>query len=153
MVIALASSSSPAPLADATGAACGPGPTRAGHQRELTKQYKEAGPPMGVYAIRNLVNQRVLVGASLNVEGALNRHRFELRMKQHRNQRLLQDWLRDGADNFRFEVIDTLKKRDDPAFDCKSELATLLAMWSEELGCHSERGYQNLQPSDQEPQS
>ena len=111
MVISHSSSSSPASLADSAGAACGIGPGRAGDKRGLTKQYKEVGPPMGVYAIRNLANHRVFVGASLNVEGALNRHRFELRMKAHRNKRLLEDWLRWGADNFCFEVIDNKLSR------------------------------------------
>jgi hypothetical protein len=147
MVILHSTSSSPAPLADSTGVACDIGPQRTRDKRELTKQYKEAGPPMGVYVIRNLVNHRVLVGASLNVEGALNRHRFELRMKAHRNKRLLEDWLRWGADKFCFEVIDTLKRHDDPAFDYKGELAALLAMWSDELGCHGDRAYQTLEVS------
>lgn len=147
MVISHSSSSSPAPLADGAGAACGIGPQRTRNKRELKTQYREAGPPMGVYAIRNLVNHRIFVGASLNVEGALNRHRFELRMKAHRNKRLLEDWLRWGADSFCFEVIDTLKRRDDPAFNYTGELAALLAIWSEELDCQGERGYQALQAS------
>ena len=102
-------------------------------RRELSKQYKETGPRLGVYAIRNGANEVVLVGASLNVDGAMNRDRFELKNKTHRNKRLLEDWLRWGADGLRFEVIDTLKKRDDPAFDPQAELASLLALWREEL--------------------
>jgi hypothetical protein len=112
------------------------------HQRELTRQYKETPRPMGVYVIRDLANGRLLVGASLDVEGALNRHRFELDRKAHRNKRLLEDWLRDGAENFRFEVVDIVKPRDDPAFDCAAELAALLALWTEELGASGERSYQ-----------
>ena len=110
------------------------------HRRELSKQYKAAGPRMGVYAIRNKANQVVFVGASLNVDGAINRDRFELRNKTHRNKRLLEDWLRWGADGLRFEIIDTLKKRDDPAFDAQAELASLLALWREELDGGSESG-------------
>jgi hypothetical protein len=110
------------------------------HRRELSKQYKETGPRMGVYVIRNKANQVVLVGASLNVDGAMNRDRFELRNKTHRNKRLLEDWLRWGADGLRFEVIDTLKKRDDAAFDPQAELASLLALWREELDGGRESG-------------
>ena len=112
------------------------------HQRELTRQYKETPRPMGVYVICNVANGRLLVGASLDVEGALNRHRFELDRKAHRNRRLLEDWLRDGAANFRFEVVDTVKPRDDPAFDAAGELAALHALWTEELGASGERSYQ-----------
>ena len=102
-------------------------------RRELTRQYKQAGPAMGVYAIRNLLTDHVYVRASLNLEGAMNRDRFELALKGHRDKRLLEDWWRFGAENFRFEVIDTIRKRDDPAFDYQGELATLLGLWTEEL--------------------
>lgn len=102
-------------------------------RRELSKQYKQTGPRMGVYAIRNGADEVVFVGASLNVDGAMNRDRFELMSKTHRNKRLLEYWLRWGADGLRFEVIDTVKKRDDPAFDPKTELASLLVLWREEL--------------------
>jgi len=77
-----------------------------------------------------------------DVEGTLNRHRFELDRKAHRNKLLLEDWLRDGAENFRFEIVDTVKPRDDPAFDPAGELAGLLALWTEELGASGERSYQ-----------
>ncbi|MGJ7541607.1 GIY-YIG nuclease family protein [Variovorax sp. LT1R16] len=109
-------------------------------RRELSKQYKETGPRMGVYAIRNGAGKVVFVGASLNVDGAMNRDRFELKNKTHRNKRLLEDWLRWGADGLRFEVIDILKKRDDPAFDPQAELASLLALWREELDGQRETG-------------
>lgn len=104
-------------------------------KRELTKQYKASLPPMGVYVIRNLVNQRVYIGASLNVDAAMNRHRFELNLNGHRNRELLRDWQQVGADNMCFEVIDLIKQQDDPAFDYKVELTSMLALWSEELGC------------------
>lgn len=116
---------------------------RSNARRTLTRQYKEAPPPMGVYAIRNLLEDRLYMGASNNVEGAINRARFELKMNGHRNRRLQQDWQRLGAEAFRFEVIDTVKMRDDPAFDAPAELAALLALWCEELGCFGARDYQS----------
>ena len=109
--------------------------------RELTRMYKQARRPMGIYAIRNLADSRVFVGASLDMEGAMNRHRFELELNGHRNRRLLQDWLRCGPDGFRFEVIDTLKEREDPGFDYQGELDSLLEVWREELGAYGDRGY------------
>jgi len=100
---------------------------------ELKRQYKEAHPPMGVYAIRNLATGQCYVQASMNVEAAMNRDRFELGFKGHRNPVLQRDWLAHGADHFRFEVLDLLKKRETPGFDYKSELASTLTLWREEL--------------------
>jgi hypothetical protein len=57
-------------------------------KRSLTRQYKETPPPMGVYVIRNLATGRVRVRASMNLEGAINRDRFELGLKSH----LLEPW-------------------------------------------------------------
>ena len=108
-------------------------------QRLLSRQYKERKPPMGVYVIRNLVEQHVFVGASLDLDGAMNRHRFELKLGGHRNPALSREWKQHGAHNFAFEVIDRLKPRDEPGYDCKSELSALLALWTEELDCPAQR--------------
>ncbi len=124
----------PAPALLARGRAQ-PDGTPTSTKRELTKRYKASLPPMGVYVIRNRVNGRVFIGASLNVDAAINRHRFELRLNSHRHRDLLRDWQQFGADNMRFEVLDLIGKQDDPAFDYPAELATMLALWSEELGC------------------
>jgi hypothetical protein len=121
-------------------------PSPSAGKRELTRLYKEAPPPMGVYLVRNLVDQRVLVGASANPEGALNRMRFELGQKMFRNARLQADWNRLGAAGFRFEVIDTVKKSDDPAFDAKAELEALLQLWCQEFDCFGQGGYNRGAP-------
>ncbi|MDP3163901.1 MAG: GIY-YIG nuclease family protein [Hydrogenophaga sp.] len=111
-----------------------PAPAPAGRSRsELKKQYRETPPSMGVYTIRGLSSGRVIVEASMNVHAAINRARFELDHKSHRDKRLQQDWLTLGPDHCRFDIIDLVKRREDPAFDHKAELAGLLAMWREEL--------------------
>jgi hypothetical protein len=110
-------------------------PVSAGRSRsELKKLYRETPPSMGVYTIRNLSSGRVIVLASMNVHAAMNRARFELDRRCHRDKQLQQDWLTLGPDHCRIEIIDLVKRRDDPAFDYKTELAGLLAMWREELG-------------------
>ncbi|MCW5634383.1 MAG: GIY-YIG nuclease family protein [Rubrivivax sp.] len=107
----------------------------AADRRALKRQYREAGPAMGVYAIRNRASGRVVVRASLNLEGAMQRDRFELNLRGHRDKLLQAEWLRDGAGSFAFEVVDTLKKKPDdpPGHDYRDELAALLALWTEEL--------------------
>lgn len=110
-------------------------------RKELTRQYKQADPPVGVYAIRNLADGRTYVGGSMNVQGAMNRARFELQLKGHRNKALQQDWTALGADAFRFEVLQMVRKRDDPAQDWEADLADLLELWREELGCEQPGGY------------
>ncbi|MCW5629156.1 MAG: GIY-YIG nuclease family protein [Rhodoferax sp.] len=110
-------------------------------KRSLRNGYKQSFVPIGVYAIRNTVNQRVYVGGSRNLEGAMNRHRFELATGAHRNAALLADWKRYGADAFRFEVLDQVRQSTDPDVDYDAELATLLELWQHELPCFGPGGY------------
>ena len=110
-------------------------------RRALTRKYKETVRPAGVFVIRNTLSGRLYIGGSLDVEGAMNRARFELGLRSHRNKALVRDWAAHGAANFSFEVIDHVKERDDPAFDRAAELEKLLALWREELQCHGDRGY------------
>jgi hypothetical protein len=122
-----------------------PGPDNsnnsASSKRALSRQYKESPPAMGIYAIRNLATGQVFLGAGLNLDGAMNRDRFELTQKAHRNKALLKDWLALGPDGFAFEVVDTLKRRDDPGIDYQPELAALLAMWTEDFQQRGAIGY------------
>jgi hypothetical protein len=112
------------------------------NKRVLKQQYLETKIRAGVYAIRNLVTYRVLVGGSADVQGALNRHRFELRQRTHRNRLLSQDWSQHGEASFVFEVLDMVKPRDDAAFDVAQELKDLVALWRQETACQGERDYE-----------
>jgi hypothetical protein len=119
-------------------------PPRGGQssRAELKRNYKEKPPPMGVFAIRNRSNGKVLVGASLNVNGALNRARFELTTGIHRTCPALQeDWVRHGADAFSFEVLDVLPPSEEPGADPKEELKVLEALWLDRLRPYGDAGY------------
>lgn len=122
----------------------GKGASRGSRERrsELKQAYKEKPPPMGVFAVRNRANGKVMVGASLNLQGALNRVRFELTMGMHRTFPALQeDWNRHGAGAFSFEVLDVLPPPEEPGADLKEELRVLETLWLERLRPYGEAGY------------
>jgi lysylphosphatidylglycerol synthetase-like protein (DUF2156 family) len=110
-------------------------------KRLLKQQYLDANSRAGVYAIRNLLTDRMLVAGSMDVQGALNRHRFELRQGGHRNRLLRQDWSQHGEAGFVFEVLDMLEPRDDAAFDLVHELKQLVDLWRLETACRGEKDY------------
>jgi hypothetical protein len=112
------------------------------NNRILKQQYLDTKSRAGVYAIKNLVTGRALVAGSSNVEGALNRHRFELRQRSHRNALLTQDWSLHGESSFQFEVLDMVRPREDMAVDVAHELAELVALWRQEVASDGERGYE-----------
>lgn len=98
-------------------------------RRELSRRVRDAFPPMGVYAIHNLATGEVQVHASRNVPGAINRAGFELRTRGHRDRPLQDAWDRLGGEGVRFEVLEMVRERPDPAFDHEAELASLLEVW------------------------
>lgn len=110
-------------------------------KRALKRQYLDTRTHAGVYAIRNLRTGRTMVAGSANVQGALNRHQFELRLGTHRNALLRRDWEEHGEASFVFEVLDVVKPREDPAFDVARELQTLVALWRQEIPCRPQAGY------------
>jgi GIY-YIG catalytic domain len=110
-------------------------------KKELKQAYQQGHPPIGVFQIRNLANEKVFVGASTNLPGLLNRHRFELQMGSHKNAALQADWNQFGADGFAFEILDELKPKDDPQADYHEDLAFMEEFWLERLQPYGERGY------------
>ncbi|MCY1170039.1 group I intron endonuclease [compost metagenome] len=115
-------------------------------RRALVRQYKEARPAAGIFLIRNKINGCIYLGGSLNLKGVMNRHRFELNLRSHRNKRLQLDWIAHGAENFSIEVLDRIKEQDDPDFDYASELANLLTLWRDEYPCDGKLSYNGATP-------
>lgn len=100
-------------------------------RRKLAREARDAFPPMGVYAIR--AGDRIVVAASRNVHGAINRAQFELRLGTHRDADLQSRWNHDGPACFSFDVLELVKEREDAAFDYAAELQVLEQLYREEL--------------------
>lgn len=110
-------------------------------RKALKQQYLETRSRAGVYAIRNRVSGRVLVAGSANVQGALNRHRFELHQRVHRNRQLSQDWAAHGEASFSFDVLDTVKPKEGIDGDPAQELESLVELWRLEVMGSGDAGY------------
>ena len=111
------------------------------NKKTLKRQYLETKTRAGVYAIRNQITGRALVAGSTDVQGILNRHRFELQHGLHRNASLARDWVEHGETNFLFDVLDMVKPSEDPAFNVAGELEMLVSLWRQEVPCLGELGY------------
>jgi hypothetical protein len=110
-------------------------------RRELNREYVERVKPAGVYQVKNLANDKVLLGSSLNLEGPLNRHKFMLKIGSHTNKALQNDWNELGPEQFAFEILEEVKVKDDPNFSLKDELTLLEMIWLEKRQPFGERGY------------
>jgi group I intron endonuclease len=119
-------------------------------KKDLIKEYKLNHTPMGVYQIRNLVNEKVLVGASPNLPGIINRHKFALEMGKHANAALQADWNEFGADKFAFEILDEISPIEGANHDYREDLNSLEELWLEKLAPYGAKGYNEKKMSREE---
>lgn len=110
-------------------------------KKELKKEYQQNPPAMGIYQIRNLVNEKIFVGSSMNLRGIFNRSPLELKAGRHFNKRLQADWNEFGGENFAFEILDELSPTENPGYDYREDLASLEEIWLEKMKPYGERGY------------
>lgn len=110
-------------------------------RKELNREYAERPKPAGVFQVKNTANGKVLLGSSLNLEGALNGHRFMLRTGSHRNKVLQEEWKKSGEENFVFEILEVVQVREDPNFNLSDELTLLEMIWLEKLQPVGAKGY------------
>src|SRR5437773_410845 len=110
-------------------------------KKELKREYRETHTPMGIYQIRNIANDKLLIGSALNLPGVLNSQKFQLRAGSHPNRRLQSEWKDFGAESFVFEILDELTATEGPGKDYRADLAFLEEFWREKLQPYGERGY------------
>jgi hypothetical protein len=107
-------------------------PPAGAERRRLSREARDAFPPMGVYAVRDRATGLVRVGASRDVHARMRRIAFELRFGGHADKELLAAWRQDPA-RISFEVLELVKQRADPAFDYAEELRVLEQLHRDEL--------------------
>ena len=110
-------------------------------KQDLKREYKERKKPAGVFQVKNTVNNKVLLESSMNLEGPLNRIKFELNLGRFRNDALQKEWNEYGPDKFIFEILEEVKVLDDPNFDVGDEVKLLEQIWLEKLQPFGKRGY------------
>ena len=103
--------------------------------------YKASRRPIGIFVIRNLVNDKIFVGSSMDLGAIVNRIRFQLAAGAHPNKELEADWRLLGAAKFEFEVVEELVPREDPNYDYARDLEVLEDLWLEKLEPYGDKGY------------
>ena len=119
-------------------------------KRLLKQQYQQSHRPMGIFLIRNNVNDRIFLGSSLNLPGIINRHKFQLQLGGHPIKSLQADWNALGSNNISFEIVDELAPRSDPGINYREELDLLEKLWLDKLQPFGERGYNERKQSREE---
>jgi hypothetical protein len=102
-------------------------------KKEIKKEYKEMKFQMGVFRIRNIINDKAWIGSSTNLKAVWNSEKFQLQLGSHPNKVLQRDWQEFGADNFVYEIVDVIKQTDDDSIDYAREVKSLENLYVEDL--------------------
>lgn len=102
-------------------------------RREAARKWKEKKARAGVFAVRCKVTGAVWVGSSRNVDSTRNQLWFALRHAAHRDPAMQQEWDRNGAEAFEYEVLATLDEDVLPLL-VADQLKEWKRMWMERLG-------------------
>jgi len=63
-------------------------------------------PQVGIYSIRNKLNNKIYIGSSRNIDQRWYNHKFLLRKGKHHSWRLQKDWNQYGEENFEFLILE-----------------------------------------------
>lgn len=110
-------------------------------RKELKKEYLRTPKEMGVYRIRNTLNNRSYIAASIDIKARFNRHRMSLKTNNESVKALYTEWLEYGEGAFVFEILDRLIPLEKPDYDPTEDLKTLEALWLEKLQPYEPAGY------------
>lgn len=120
------------------------------NKKDAKLAYKAARRPIGIYRITNLVNGKMFIGSTMNLDSVFNSIRFKLYAGAHPNKSLEADWKQFGTGKFEFEVLEEIFPREDSSYDYAADLETLEDLWLEKLEPYDEKGYNERKKSREE---
>lgn len=91
----------------------------------------------GIYQIKNLINDKVYVGKSTKTNVRWSAHKYLLKLNQHYNKQLQEDWNQYGSENFEFSILELC--------DCDN-LKAREKYWIDFFESYSSKGYNINQP-------
>ncbi len=81
-------------------------------KKENRNAYKQMKFRAGIYQIKNLKNNKLLLKISFDLDRAFNSDQFQLKLGSHKNIELQNDWNTFGPDSFEFSIFDELKSKE-----------------------------------------
>ena len=90
------------------------------------------GGTVGVYSIRNIFNDKMYIGSSVDTEERWKNHIRRLNNKTHSSIKLLRAWEKYGGANFEFKLIETCSI---------NKLIEREQFWLDFYSSYSEKGY------------
>ena len=110
-------------------------------KKELKDEYKQKKLKMGVFQIKNIINSKIFIGSSLDLDAIWNRHKSQLQFRSHPNKELQKDWNEFGEENFTYAILAEIKQDEDKQIDYSKAVKELEDLYIDELQPYDDRGY------------
>jgi group I intron endonuclease len=110
-------------------------------KKELKDSYKEMKFKVGVFQIRNTINNKVYIESSTDLVAIWNKHKFQLNSGLHPNKNLQNEWTVFGQENFVYEILSEIKQDETETIDYRKEVKRLENMFIDELNPYDDKGY------------
>ncbi len=110
-------------------------------KKDLKEEYKFKKFKIGVFQIRNTINNKIYIDSSVNIDAIFNRHRLQLNFGSHPNNLLQNEWIEFGEEKFVFETLAEITQNETEEKDYNKEAKQLAEMYIEELKPFEEKGY------------
>lgn len=68
---------------------------------------------IGIYAIKNKINNKIYIGQSIDIESRLNKHLYLLNVVKDDSRHLQRSWDKYGEENFEFQIVEVLNRKEE----------------------------------------
>jgi hypothetical protein len=103
-------------------------------KNELTLQYKQTKPAMGLFIIRSNSNRKYYLEGTQDLRGRMNGALVRLTGGMHPCRELQKEWNELGQDNFTVMVLETLEyDKDEAKTDYTDDLKLMQMIWEEKF--------------------
>ena len=103
-------------------------------KKKMQSSYKEREKVGGAFVVVNCENDKVMIDASTDIQGAINRFDFSKKTGSCVYLKLNEDWIKHGKEAFKLEVLETItKKPEQTDEDFKEDVEVLKNLWLEKM--------------------
>lgn len=97
------------------------------------EDYKQQDDRAGIYRVHNTETGMQWIDSSADVQGAINRMQFELKLGSHRRHALQADFKVSAGKALQFDILERIRKKDDPSWNLQEALEQARTLWREEF--------------------
>ena len=110
-------------------------------KKAIKDRFKEIKLKIGVFQIKNTLNDKILIESSTDLVSIWNKYTFQLNGGLHQNSSLQKEWIEFGQENFTYDILSEIKQDESKTIDYRKEAKLLAKLFIDEMQPFDDRGY------------